>query len=137
VGCHGALFHRQHALNRKSGPPHDFRREFHARFEIPKTLAQLLKCIGVSCKGTRCNCNSHSDEMEALVRREFLERIQHSASVITMNSSASDEAHHWMMAVVDPMKSDIAKTSGVHSGCEATNALGCSTRALTNRRRET
>src|SRR5258708_5572189 len=51
-----------------------------------------------------------------------------------MNSAAGALTHHSMMALVEPMKSDIFSTSAGHSGCEATNARGCSPRACTSLR---
>ena len=69
---HGALLYRQHALNWKGSALHDFRRQFHARFESPQTLAQFLKCVALHVRALAAIAVFIGNEMEALVRRKFL-----------------------------------------------------------------
>src|SRR5579864_9732614 len=71
--------HRQHTLDRRTGPGHQFRGQLHARRQIAERVAQLFESIALHVGTLTAIALLVSNEIKFLAGRQLLERMAHAA----------------------------------------------------------
>src|SRR5579863_10061222 len=73
------LLHRQHALDGRAGPRHQFGRQFHAWLQIAQRVAQLFERIALHVGTLAAIALLVSNEIKFLAGRQLLKRVTDAA----------------------------------------------------------
>ena len=117
---------REHAIDRRPRPLDELGRHLDARREIAEREVDLLeRVLRMNGHSLQAQFASGGAGMNVLLGACLLHLVQDPGSVATMNSFAGLAIAYFRSAVVEPMKSAIARTGSSHSGCAMTSASGC------------